>query len=75
MVDEDYTNTLVQNILSPEHIIDDNDKSITIACREGSQLRGLFRATHFEKIMFQHYFMGIQYHHLHVLIKKLCKQN
>jgi hypothetical protein len=63
----------VQNILSPEHVIDDNDKSLTIAPKEGSQPLGLFCDAHSEKIMFQHYFMGIQDHHLHVFIKRLCK--
>ncbi len=65
----------MQNILNPEHDIDDNDKLLTIALGKGSQPFGLFHDTHSENIIFQHYVMGIQDHHLHVLIKRLCKQN
>jgi hypothetical protein len=45
-VDEDCTYTLVQNILSLEHVIDDNDKSPTIILGKKSQLLGLFCDAH-----------------------------
>jgi len=46
VVDEDCTYTLVQNILSLEHVIDDNDKSPTIIPGKKSQLLGLFCDAH-----------------------------
>ncbi len=49
IVDEDYTNTLVQNILSLEHVIDNNDKSITITPIEGFQPLQLFHNAHLRK--------------------------
>jgi hypothetical protein len=49
VVDEDYTNTLVQNILSLEHVIDYNEKLLIIALRKGSQPLGLFHDAHFEE--------------------------
>jgi hypothetical protein len=58
VVDEDYTNTLVQNILSLGHVIDNNDKLLTIALREGSQLFGLFRDAHFKEYNFPTLFYG-----------------
>jgi len=48
IVDENYINTLLQNILSLEHVIDNNDKSLTIAFGKGSQPFGLFHDAHFE---------------------------
>jgi hypothetical protein len=75
VVDEDCTDTLVQNILSLEHVIDGNDKSPTIVPRKKIQLLGLFCDAHSKEYNFQHCFMGIQDHHLHVLIRRLCKQN
>jgi hypothetical protein len=74
IVDEDYTNTLVQNILSLEHVIDNNDKSLTIAFGKGFNLLDYFVMHILKNIIFQHYFMGIQDHHLHGFIKRLCKQ-
>jgi hypothetical protein len=73
IINEDCTDTLVQNILSPQHAIDDNDKSITIDLGEGLNLSDYFVMHILKNIIFQHYFMGIQDHHLHVLIKRLCK--
>jgi hypothetical protein len=52
IVYEDYTNTLVQNILSLEHVFDNNDKSLTIAFGKGSQPFGLFCDAHFETYNF-----------------------
>ncbi len=49
VVDEDWTNTLVQNILNLEHVINNNDKSITIIPREGFQPFGLFHDAHSKK--------------------------
>jgi hypothetical protein len=65
--DEDCTNTLVQNILNLQHVIDNNDKSITIVLEEGFQPLGLFRDAHSKKYNCPHYFVGIQDYHLHVL--------
>ncbi len=48
----------MQNILSLEHVIDNNDKLLTIAPREGSQLLGLFHDAHFEKYNFPTIFYG-----------------
>ncbi len=67
--------TLVQNILSLEHVIDNTDKSIIIALGQGSQLFGLFHDAHFEEYNFSTLFYAHQDHPLHVPIKKLCKQN
>ncbi len=46
LVDEDWTNKLVQNILNLEHVINNNDKSMTIVPREGFQPFGLFHDAH-----------------------------
>jgi hypothetical protein len=35
IINKDHVNILVQNILIVEHIVDDNDKFITIAPRKG----------------------------------------
>jgi hypothetical protein len=35
VLNETYTNTLVQNVLDPKHVIYDGSKSLTIAPREG----------------------------------------
>jgi len=48
----------VQNILSLEHVIDNNDKLLTIAPRKGSQPFGLFCDAHFEKYNFPIVFYG-----------------
>jgi len=48
----------VQNIWNVEQIVDDNDKSITIAPREGFQLLGLFHAIHSEEYNFPMLFFG-----------------
>jgi hypothetical protein len=58
VVNENCTNTLVENILNLEHVIDDNDKSLTIAPGEGFQLFGLFRHAHSEKYNFPTLFYG-----------------
>ncbi len=42
----------MQNILSPEHVIDNNDKLLIIAPREGYQPLGLFHDAHFEEYNF-----------------------
>jgi hypothetical protein len=42
----------VQNILSLENIIDNNDKSLIIAHGEGFQPLGLFCDAHFEEYNF-----------------------
>ncbi len=66
-IDEDCTNTLVQNILNLEHVIDNNDKSIIIVLEEGFQPLGLFCDAHSKKYNCPHCSMGIQDYHLHVL--------
>jgi hypothetical protein len=48
----------VQNILSLELVIDDNDKSITIAFGKGFQPLGLFYDAHFEEYSFPTLFYG-----------------
>jgi hypothetical protein len=48
----------VQNILNVEQIVDDNDKSITIAPRKGFQLLGLFHAIHSKEYNFPTLFFG-----------------
>jgi hypothetical protein len=45
-VDEDCRDTLMQNILNPKHVINDNDKSIIIVPRKGSQPLRLFCDAH-----------------------------
>jgi hypothetical protein len=35
IIEENYGNTLVKNILNPKQIIDDNTKSLTIAPKKG----------------------------------------
>jgi hypothetical protein len=46
------TQRLVQNILSLEHVIDNNDKSLIIAHGEGFQPLGLFRDAHSKEYNF-----------------------
>jgi hypothetical protein len=58
VVDEDCTYTLMQNILSLEHVIDDNDKLLTITPIEGSQPLGLFCDAHSKKYNFPTIFYG-----------------
>ncbi len=58
VVDEDYTNTLVQNILSLEHVIDYNEKLLIIVLRKGFQPLGLFHDAHFEEYNFPTLFYG-----------------
>jgi hypothetical protein len=58
VVDEDCTNTLMQNILSHEHFIDNNEKSLAIVPREGYQPFGLFHDAHFEEYIFSTLFHG-----------------
>jgi hypothetical protein len=76
VADEYCTYTLVQNILSFKHVIDNNNK-----IANNSSLEKVFNLLDYfvmhilKNIIFQHYFMGIQDHHLHVLIKRLCKHN
>ncbi len=43
MLGEDNTNTLILNLLDVEHIVDDNNTSLTIATSEGFRLLGLFK--------------------------------
>jgi len=43
MLGEDNTNTLIHNLLDVEHIVDDNNTSLTIAASEGFRLLGLFK--------------------------------
>jgi hypothetical protein len=35
IIDEDHVDILIQNILIVEHVVDDNDKSVTIALGKG----------------------------------------
>ncbi len=58
IIDEDYTYTLVQNILSLEHVIDNNDKSLTIAFGKGFQPFGFIHDAHFEIYNFPTLFYG-----------------
>ncbi len=58
VVDEDCTDTLVQNILSLEHVIDGNDKSPTIVPRKKIQLLGLFCDAHSKEYNFPTLFYG-----------------
>jgi hypothetical protein len=43
MLGEDNTNTLIHNLLDVEHIVDDNNTSLTIVASEGFRLLGLFK--------------------------------
>jgi hypothetical protein len=43
MLEEDNTNTLTHNLLDIEHIVDDNNNSLTIAASEGFQPLRLFK--------------------------------
>jgi hypothetical protein len=58
VVDEDYIHTLVQNILSFEHVINNNDKLLTIVLRKGYQPLGLFCDAHSEEYNFPTLFYG-----------------
>jgi hypothetical protein len=42
IIDEDHVDILIQNILIVEHVVDDNDKYVTIALGEGFRPLGLF---------------------------------
>ncbi len=48
----------MKNILNVEQIVDDNDKSITIAPRKGFQAFGLFHDVHSEEYKFLTLFFG-----------------
>ncbi len=43
MLEEDNTNTLIHNLLDVEHIVDDNNNSLTIVATKGFQPLGLFK--------------------------------
>jgi hypothetical protein len=53
LYDEDYASTLVENIINVEHIIDNDETSLTIAPIKGFQPFGLFRNKYYEKKTFQ----------------------
>jgi hypothetical protein len=55
---EDCIDTLMQNILNVEQVVDDNDKSITIALGKGFQPLGLFHDVHSEEYNFSMLFFG-----------------
>ncbi len=60
IMEKDNIDTLVGNILTFEHIIDDNQDSISIVLGEGFSPLGLFRDIHSKIIIFfQHYFLVI----------------
>lgn len=61
--DEDSIDTLMQNILNVEQVVDGNDKSITIAHGEGFNILDYFMMYIQKNINFQHYFLVIQNHH------------
>jgi hypothetical protein len=63
MLEKDNTNTLIHNLLYAKQIINDNNKSLTIAPSEGFQLLGLFQDTYFEEYDFPTIFLVIQDHH------------
>jgi hypothetical protein len=73
VVDEDYRDTLVQNILSFKHVIDNNDKSLTIALREGSQPLGLLHDAHSKEYNFPTLFYGHPRPSLACSYQRLCK--
>ncbi len=50
VMDEKCIDTLVQNILSREHVIDNNDKLLIMALGEGIQPFGLFCDAHSEHV-------------------------
>jgi hypothetical protein len=58
IVDENYTNTLVQTILSLEQVIDNNEKSLTMVFGKGFQPLKLFYDAHFENYNFATLFYG-----------------
>jgi hypothetical protein len=70
IIEKNYSDALIQDILKLEQIIDGNCKSLMIAHGKGFQLLGLFRDKHFKKITFQHYFLNMKDHLLIVHIKK-----
>jgi hypothetical protein len=58
MLEKDNTNTLIHNLLDAKQIINDNNKSLTIAPSEGFWLIGLFQDTYFEDYNFSTIFFG-----------------
>jgi hypothetical protein len=56
MFEENYGDTMIQNILDLEQIIDDKSKLITIVFRESFRLLGLFRDKHYEEYKFPTFF-------------------
>jgi hypothetical protein len=58
VVDEDYIDTLVQIFLGLEHVIDNNDKSLSIALGKGFQPLGLICDTHSKEYNFPTLFYG-----------------
>jgi hypothetical protein len=56
LVEENYGDTMVQNILDLEQIIDRKSKSIIIVPRESFRLFGLFHDKHYEEYNFPTFF-------------------
>ncbi len=58
IIDEDHVDILIQNILIVEHVVDDNDKSVTIALGKGFWPLGLFWNTDAETYNYPTLFFG-----------------
>jgi hypothetical protein len=56
IVEENYGDTMVQNILFPKQIIDNKSKSITIVLGESFRFLGLFHDKHYEEYNFPNFF-------------------
>jgi hypothetical protein len=63
MLEEKNTNTLLHNLLDVEQIVDNNNKSLTIAPSEVFDLWAYFKTHILMNTTFQHYFLVIQIHH------------
>jgi hypothetical protein len=74
IVDDESTDTLVQNILEPKNIVDDDD-SIAIVPGENFQPLGLFLNLHSEEYNFPILFLVISDMILNYHTKKLLKHN
>jgi hypothetical protein len=57
-IEKNFGETLVQNILNLEQIIDDDSKNLTIAPREGFQSLGLFCDPYSKEYNFPTFFYG-----------------
>ncbi len=73
IIDEDHVDILIQNILIVEHVVDDNDKYVTIALGEGFQPLGLFWNTYVEEYNYPTLVFGHSRPHISCSYQKIAQ--